>query len=133
MDDNGDKTLSLGEFKKALSSLGLVANENQARLLFEHFDADNRLRAHHIPRALCSDNPVHVHALMRRCPPLTPADPSFLLTSSPIPRSPRPSASISFDEFLSVVRPPLSERRHAAVRRAFAKVRGLSNPYLIPI
>jgi len=42
MDDNGDKTLSLGEFKKALSSLGLVTNENQARLLFEHFDTDNR-------------------------------------------------------------------------------------------
>ena len=40
-DDDGDKTLSLGELKKALKALDIVAKENEVRLLFEYFDNDN--------------------------------------------------------------------------------------------
>ena len=40
MDDDGNKTLSMGEFKKALKELKLNLSEVDLRALFEHFDAD---------------------------------------------------------------------------------------------
>jgi Ca2+-binding EF-hand superfamily protein/adenosylcobinamide amidohydrolase len=41
MDDDGSKTLDLGEFKKGMKEMNMGLNDSELRLLFEHFDTDN--------------------------------------------------------------------------------------------
>ena len=40
MDDDGSKSLNLGEFKKAMHELKMGLTDRECRMLFEHFDAD---------------------------------------------------------------------------------------------
>ena len=40
MDDNGDKTLDLGEFGKGMKELKMGLNDSEVRMLFTHFDGD---------------------------------------------------------------------------------------------
>ncbi len=40
MDDDGSKTLSMGEFKKAMKECGLDLNDAELRMLFTFFDRD---------------------------------------------------------------------------------------------
>ena len=37
-DDDGDDTISLGEFKKAMKELRITLDDGQLRLLFNYFD-----------------------------------------------------------------------------------------------
>ncbi|CAN0407894.1 unnamed protein product, partial [Ectocarpus fasciculatus] len=41
MDDDGSKSLSMGEFKKAMIQMNLNLSETEIRMLFDHFDADS--------------------------------------------------------------------------------------------
>jgi calcyphosin len=38
MDDDGSKTLSLGEFKKGLKDIGLSMADQDIRIIFDQFD-----------------------------------------------------------------------------------------------
>eukprot|EP00604_Paraphysomonas_vestita_P003000 CAMPEP_0174822408 /NCGR_PEP_ID=MMETSP1107-20130205/15548_1 /TAXON_ID=36770 /ORGANISM="Paraphysomonas vestita, Strain GFlagA" /LENGTH=57 /DNA_ID=CAMNT_0016041207 /DNA_START=11 /DNA_END=181 /DNA_ORIENTATION=+ len=41
MDDDGSKTLSMGEFKKGLTEMKINITEREMRMLFDHFDTDH--------------------------------------------------------------------------------------------
>jgi len=41
MDDDGSKTLDLGEYKKAMKEMNLGLNDAELRMLFDHFDSDH--------------------------------------------------------------------------------------------
>ena len=41
MDDDGSKSLSMGEFKKAMTECGMKLSESEIRILFNHFDTNH--------------------------------------------------------------------------------------------
>ena len=117
MDDDGSKSLSLGEFKKAMRECSLDLTDTEMRMLFQHFDE---------VRQRWQGGRATVKTRQKLAQTIGRAPSSLfarIITRDPLPTPGQDgSGSIDFEEFVQGIRDPLSDRRRNLVHLAFNKI-----------